>query len=63
MNDLNLRLLECFVEGIQQSIEYALISREKSCNDSDPPALRHHFMNIDDPAGTPTMSDNLTRRR
>ena len=24
---------------------------------SDPLALRHNFMNIDDPAGTPTMSD------
>ena len=26
----------------------------------DSPALRHNFMNIDDPAGTPTISANLT---
>ena len=28
---------------------------------SDLPALRHYFMNIDDPAGTPTMSDKSTQ--
>ena len=27
---------------------------------SDPPALSHNFMNIDDPTGTPTMSDKST---
>ena len=32
-------------------------------NNSDPPALHHNIMNIDDPAGTPTMSDNLTWHR
>ena len=31
-----------------------------SKRNGDPPALHHNFMNIDDPVGTPTMSDKST---